>query len=344
MKSLWRFLLCASMATGLGCSTMHSEADMDDEKAIGRSVTVLERKLAEQETRLVAQGKRIDHLLSAIKSMNWKMMALEEKVSVLRARTSPTAAVDPDQLRARVEAILKKREARLPRDARPLPVAVLARIQAMAPGADVRKARAQDKKGRTIHRIDLKLPNGQKGSMDVAADGQVLKMKIGLTLEDLPQPVARAMQAHNPAGQFRKARKILHNGRPVFDVEFKDGNRKLSALLDAQGKVIEREDEVTADALSPAVQAVIGKDYPDAQVRKAKHLLRDGKEFYEVELRNDNRDKIRLRIDPKGQLLEDPRIKTGNRNKKGGQARDRKGGPPAAGAREPKKPAGAEVF
>ena len=286
-----------------------------EENSSEEKIAALENKLSAQMTDMDEQRQQIDRLLSEIETIKPKMTALDEKVSGMTAWTSRTVTVDPDQLRRQIRALLKQAKGRpvgKPMAAaanRPVPDVVLAKVQTLAPGAEVTKVKSKVNGGRTIHKIDLKRPNGKKGKLEVAEDGTVVTMKLDLDQEELPQPVADAAQKLYPGASFDKAKQILVADQQAFGVDFKNGKLKLSAILSAEGTVIERKDELTADQLNPEVQVFLQKSHPNTTVRKAKHLTQDGKDSFEVELRSDAGDKIKLRVDAKGQLLEDPNVK-----------------------------------
>ena len=118
--------------------------------------------------------------------------------------------------------------------------------------------------------------------------------------------MTEATQKLYPGASFDKAKQLLVKGKPAFDIDFKNGKLKLYAVLSTDGTVIERRDEITADALNPDIQIFLRKNHPNTKVRKARHLTQNGKKFFKVNFRSKAGGKIKLRVEAKGQPLEDP--------------------------------------
>src|SRR5262245_2081124 len=81
-------------------------------------------------------------------------------------------------------------------------------------------------------------------------------------VDKIPTAVMDALKAKFPKAEIHKWTKEKEGDAVVYDIEFKDGDRKCEADIKEDGTYVNYEREVAAKDLPKAVVAAVEKKYP----------------------------------------------------------------------------------
>ena len=125
-----------------------------------------------------------------------------------------------------------------------------------------------------------------------------------LSSKEVPQPVHEAFQKAYPAAKEFKYEEESADGKPAYEVKFKDQGKKIDVLYSADGALIETEEHIKISELPEAVIKVIKKEHPHAKLKEAEKIIKpDGTiRAYEVEFTSEKK-QLELEIDTSGVIL-----------------------------------------
>lgn len=98
---------------------------------------------------------------------------------------------------------------------------------------------------------------------------------------DVPDAVKDSFKKSHPAATVKKWEKEKEN----YEAEFMTGKTETSVLMDATGKLLETETEISVDQLPKAVNDYIAKNLPGKKIKEASKIT-DAKNTvtYEAEI------------------------------------------------------------
>jgi hypothetical protein len=127
----------------------------------------------------------------------------------------------------------------------------------------------------------------------------------------VPRAVMNAAKARFPGAKIQRASEETEDGTTVYALEMKHQRHNLDVTFKADGTVVLVGTTVTKKELPKVVLRAAAQLYPDAGLRGA-DSMRKGPEvkktadYYELYLVTaDNRPR-RVKVDPRGKVLEDP--------------------------------------
>ena len=129
-------------------------------------------------------------------------------------------------------------EARIPR--KKLPVAVLTAFEKAYPKATLKRAMKETKDGRVTFEIES-LDGNTGRDLLYLANGTVIEIEETIPMAELPEPVKAAVVGKYPKGRIVKAEKVTRGAELSYDIEIRNGKRKVSLDLDAAGKVVGKQ-------------------------------------------------------------------------------------------------------
>ena len=119
---------------------------------------------------------------------------------------------------------------------------------------------------------------------------------------ELPAQITKAIELLELEGKVSDV-ELEKEGKDVFyELHLKIGNETHEVKLNAQGKEIEREKEISVKLLPEAVKEAISKAYPDAEIEEAEEVKVNGVVSYEVEIES-GKEEIELMISSAGVIL-----------------------------------------
>lgn len=100
--------------------------------------------------------------------------------------------------------------------------------------------------------------------------------------KNVPQVVLDAFKKAYPNAVIKGSGKENEEGKTFYEIESVDGKVKRDLLYLPDGKVSEIEEQVTANDLPDAVKQSVKKEAPKGKIAKAEKVTKDGKENYEL--------------------------------------------------------------
>ena len=138
----------------------------------------------------------------------------------------------------------------------------------------------------------------------LAAGGAVKADDDDVALDKLPKAVLAAVKAKFPTLKVVKASKEEEDGKTVYEIEMKDGDRSVDAIFLTNGTLVQVEREIEASRLPKAVTAAIEAKFPKATLKKAEEVTEGDEVTYEVHLTTADQKSVAVTLDPKGKILE----------------------------------------
>jgi len=129
-------------------------------------------------------------------------------------------------------------------------------------------------------------------------------------VDKIPKAVMDALLAKFPKAKIDKCTKAKEGDDIVYDIEFKEGDRKCEADIKENGTYINYEKAIAAKDLPKAVKDAIEKRYPKAKMTEIMEETEvKGKDekisAYEVVLETADKKEVEVRVSPEGKILED---------------------------------------
>src|SRR5262245_51827112 len=129
-------------------------------------------------------------------------------------------------------------------------------------------------------------------------------------LDKIPKAVKDALIAKFPKAKIDKCTKAKEGNDVVYDIEFKDGDRKCEADIKENGTFINFEKAIEVKNLPKAVKEAIEKKYPKSTMKEIMEETEvKGKDekiaAYEVVLVTADKKEVEVRVSPEGKILED---------------------------------------
>ena len=115
----------------------------------------------------------------------------------------------------------------------------------------------------------------------------------------LPKAVRKAAKAKFPKARIIGAAKEVEDGETVYEVEMVLKGRSVDLAIEADGTVVEVEQEISAEELPKDVRKAIAEKHPDAKIAKAEAVTKgDDPVVYEITLASE------VVLTPKGKFVE----------------------------------------
>ena len=128
--------------------------------------------------------------------------------------------------------------------------------------------------------------------------------------DKIPKAVMDALLAKFPKAKIDKCTKAMEGGEVIYDIEFKEGDRKCEADITEQGVYINYEKAIEAKDLPKVVKDAIETRYPKSVLTVIMEETEvKGKEekliAYEVELKTADGKGVEVKVSTEGKILED---------------------------------------
>ena len=131
-----------------------------------------------------------------------------------------------------------------------------------------------------------------------------------LDLDKIPKKVMDALKAKFPKAEIHKWTKEKEGNIVIYDIEFKQVDRKFEADIKEDGTIHNWEREVAAKDLPEAVKKAVEERYPKSALKEILAIteVKDGKdalEGYEIVLETADKKEVEVTVAPNGRILED---------------------------------------
>jgi uncharacterized membrane protein YkoI len=120
-----------------------------------------------------------------------------------------------------------------------------------------------------------------------------------VNLEDVSPAAQAAIEAYTSGEGIEKITHEEKGEKQFYKVEYTNQGRKFELEVDKDGEVLEAEEIVTLENLSPAVQETVKKETAGAEIKELALMeTAEGKNFYEVEFDKDGKEhKVKIAED-----------------------------------------------
>ena len=127
--------------------------------------------------------------------------------------------------------------------------------------------------------------------------------------DQLPPHIMSALTARFPQAKIDKWSKEKEDGKEVYDIEFKQGERKFEADIFADGTIQNWEQQIAQKDLPPAVVQTVNRQFPKAVLKEIMAVtdVTDGKERlegYEIVVQRAMKKDVEMTVAPDGKILE----------------------------------------
>jgi len=138
------------------------------------------------------------------------------------------------------------------------------------------------------------------------------KARTDLELDPIPFAVKDALKARFPQAEIREWTREEEGGLAVYDIEFRQEDRKYEADIGEDGAIHNWEKEIPYKDLPEAVKGAVQKKCPQSAVHEVMEItaVNDGKdtlEGYEIALTAADKKEFEVSVAPDGKILEDSR-------------------------------------
>ena len=142
------------------------------------------------------------------------------------------------------------------------------------------------------------------GTAEVSAQEQAVPQ------DKIPKAVMDALKVKFPQAKIDKCHRAKEDNAVVYDIEFKEGERKCEADIKEDGTYINYEKAIAAKDLPKAVKDGVEKKYPKSTLKEIMEETEvKGKEeklsAYEIVLDTAEKKEVEVRLSPDGKILED---------------------------------------
>jgi hypothetical protein len=136
------------------------------------------------------------------------------------------------------------------------------------------------------------------------------KAEAPIELDKIPKVVMAALKAKFPDAEIHKWTKEKEGDIVVYDIEFKQQDRKFEADIKEDGSIHNWEKEIAATDLPEAVKKAAEDKYPNSTHKEIMEITAvkqgdDVLEGYEIVLETAEKKEIEITVAPDGEILED---------------------------------------
>ena len=136
------------------------------------------------------------------------------------------------------------------------------------------------------------------------------KAEADLELDKIPEVVMNALKARFPEAEIHKWTKEKEGDIVVYDIEFKQQDRKFEADIKEDGTIHNWEKEIAAVDLPLAAMKAVETKYPESTIQEIMEItaVTEGKEAleaYEVVLMTADKKEVEVAVASDGEILED---------------------------------------
>jgi len=131
----------------------------------------------------------------------------------------------------------------------------------------------------------------------------VLAQEERIQRSDLPAAVQKAIDQQSRGATVRGFSKETEDGQTIYEAELTTKGRSTDISMDANGKVVEIEEEVPVDSLSDAVKQGLQRKAGKGKIGKVESLTKNGRLVaYEAEVTTGTK-RSEIQVGPDGKPL-----------------------------------------
>ena len=124
-------------------------------------------------------------------------------------------------------------------------------------------------------------------------------------MADLPPAVQKAVKEHSKGATLKNLSTEVEKGKTQYEAEMTVNGHSKDVLFDANGNVLEVEEEVAMDSIPAPAKAAILKSAGDGKVNKVESVTKGGKlVYYEAKVLKGGK-KSEITVAPDGKPVKD---------------------------------------
>ena len=129
-------------------------------------------------------------------------------------------------------------------------------------------------------------------------------------LDKLPKAVTDAVKAKFDGCELVSAEKEKEDGKVVYEILIKDGDRTVEVTVTPEGKIVTVEKTIKEKELPEAVAKAFKEKYPGATVKLIEEVTKGDKVYYELWIVTKEKKPLEVEFDPKGKFLKEEKKKS----------------------------------
>lgn len=136
--------------------------------------------------------------------------------------------------------------------------------------------------------------------------------EVPVPLDKVPKSVLTALKQQYPKAKLVEAVKETEDGETYYTVTIKNDKRTLHVSFTPRGKLTEINTEIEVKELPKAVQLVLKKQYPNAELEDAVETLdvaENNRRTFTVTVTTAAKKKLEVTLDSKGSVLQEDEVK-----------------------------------
>jgi uncharacterized membrane protein YkoI len=134
--------------------------------------------------------------------------------------------------------------------------------------------------------------------------GQANAGEKELSKNQVPKAVIAAFEKAYPNAKELEFEEETFAGKAAYEVEYKKNGVEYEFLYSADGKLLQKEEEIDGETLPESIAQAIKKAHPKAEIKKVEKLMKPDSTVtgYEVDIKAAGKD-IELELDVSGNIL-----------------------------------------
>lgn len=129
-----------------------------------------------------------------------------------------------------------------------------------------------------------------------------------LTKHQVPKAVLEAFEKAYPNAKGVEFEKEMFEGKAAYEVEYKEDGKEYEVMYNAEGSLVQKEEQIDAMTLPEPVSQAVMKAHPKGKIKEAEKVMKpDGTiTGYEVEIKSEGKE-LELELDSSGKILKTER-------------------------------------
>ncbi len=120
------------------------------------------------------------------------------------------------------------------------PAAVTAAFHKAYPKAEIKNVSMETNDSTTYYEVES-IDGGMHRDILYREDGTAYEIEEGISRDDLPATVKKAIESEYPGGELKKAEKITRGDTTQFEVLLENNEKGVEVVLDSSGKILSQK-------------------------------------------------------------------------------------------------------
>jgi uncharacterized membrane protein YkoI len=139
-------------------------------------------------------------------------------------------------------------------------------------------------------------------TLTYSPEGKILEQSLEVKLSATPAAVQRAVQSQLGGGKVESIGKTIEAGKATYEVEIVKGERTLTLSLGADGRLLQRSEEIAISDAPEPVQKALKVRLSGGDLDSISRVEEDGETTYDVEFTRDEKSVI-VSFSPDGKIV-----------------------------------------